>query len=432
MEGALCRSRPLWLAHMCVGLSSWLLASGVFATAVWLIGSAPEGAKLFAHLDVSVQMPNVLTAVLVLLTPEGFVARHCVLLSAVLLAVGVLGAAWLVAAAPYHTVTTSVGLLVGGVFAGVVGSLSMSVFFPFAALTADGGGGGSVAGAIAALSAGVGGCGLVAQLLSAVSDQGRALTTAGYFGAVLGVQLGGAVAFGALLLSRRGSDARLVRKVGAVGTDGGASDDVAHVGSGAREAPPEGRADGVDAAAAGAAAGAAAAEGGAARGAAARWVARHARGARAAGWPALAGVAVTCLLEFAMPGLLPFLAPPHDESALFWLTFLWAVTSVLGRALAARRTLRRLWPPNLLQGLLLAGFVACASRGTLPPLPVSAPLVGVFSALHGLVVTSAYVMSSERGVDGAAYAGLANQAGALAGSLMSLALVSSGVLPKRG
>ena len=152
---------------------------------------------------------------------------------------------------------------------------------------------------------------------------------------------------------------------------------------------------------------------------------------RRAGWHALGGIGLTCLLEYAMPGLLPFLAPPCDATTLFWLTALWAVSSIVGRALAASRTLRRLAPVNALQGLILVAAVGCAAKSAPPPLALAAPMIALFSTLHGLVVTSAYVLAAEHGVDGTAYAGLANQLGAMAGSLLSLALVSSGIIPKR-
>ena len=80
------------LALFLVGLSSWLLVSGSFAAAVWEIEAAPEGSALFAHLDVAVQAPNVVPAVLVLCSPPGFIMRHTTALSAAILAIGVFGA----------------------------------------------------------------------------------------------------------------------------------------------------------------------------------------------------------------------------------------------------------------------------------------------------------------------------------------------------
>jgi hypothetical protein len=96
------------LSLFCIGLASWLLVSGVFAAAVWEIGSAPEGRALFAHLDVAVQSPNIVPALLVLVTPPGFVLRHAELLTAILLVLGVVGAIWLTAAAELRTETASV------------------------------------------------------------------------------------------------------------------------------------------------------------------------------------------------------------------------------------------------------------------------------------------------------------------------------------
>ena len=404
MVGAAARTVPLreTVAFFCIGCSSWLLVSGVFAAAVWKIETAPEGSTLFAHLDVAIQTPNLIAALLVLATPSGFVPRHAMKLTAALLALGVFGAVWLTAAADLRTATASVGLLIGAAAGGTVGATSMVIFFPLAATTAASTA--AVARQISALSAGIGTCGVVAQVLSGAHVQGAA-----YFGVIIGVQLLGLLALAVLICARRASESTefLVRA-----TEGVAIHEVRESGGGA-STEATGPTPGAWCV---------------------RWLTRHVDGMRSTGCGALAGIGVSCVLEFAMPGLLPYLvAPSAGRLALFWLTCLWAVSSVIGRAVAARRPLRvcELVPANCLQAALLIGAIACAATQSAPPLGVAAPLVALFSIAHGLVVTSVYVLAGATDAAGTTYAGLANQGGALLGSLLSLALVSSGLLPKK-
>ncbi len=427
-------SSPLeLLALFLIGLSSWLLVSGAFAAAAWELPNSPEGAKLFSYLDVSVQLPNVVPAALVLLMPAGFSARHSAALTAGLLALGVVGSCWLMLAASVRTSSLSVGLLVGGLLGGCLGSTSMCVFFPFAASRHHG----HPERSISALSAGIGACGLVAQTLAYISDGGRRIGTRAYFAIALCWQLAGVAGFAALLLMRRGASMADRPPDGAEAADENGGHNPAkpleHASCSAGE--DAGMARGL-VRAGDATSSDESVDGGRCRrraglgGAASRWAARHALGLRAAGHANLLNVGATCAIEFAMPGLLPYLSP--DSAALFWLTALWAVSSIVGRAAAGRRAPRRLWPANVLQCALLIGAVGGASMSVPPPLGLSAPLIALFSALHGGVVTSGFIHSNTTGgAGGTAYLGLANQAGAMIGSLLSLALVSSGVLPSR-
>jgi hypothetical protein len=287
----------------------------------------------------------------------------------------------------------------------------MSVFFPLAAAATSALSEAAVARSISTLSAGVGTCGLVAQILSGARVKGAA-----YFSTLLGLQLLGLVALVALIVSRRAKSAgtpSLMRDTGGVVLQAARGEDVVPVDPDVTAADPEPHAPFE----------------------ARTWcdVTRHLHGMRAAGIGALGGIMSSCVLEFAMPGMLPYLAPPSDATALFWLTCLWAISSVVGRAIAAWRSLSvcELIPANVLQALLLGGAIACAAAQAVPPIALAAPLVALFSIAHGLVVTSAYVLASASDPAGTTYAGLANQAGALLGSLLSLLLVSTGLLPKK-
>ena len=179
-----------WLelaALVAIGASSWTLVSGVFAAAVWEVHRAdppPEGYKLFSVLDLWVQLPNLLPAFLVLFSPPGWVPAHAERLTGALLFLGLVDAVWLALGSNIATKTDSIGLILGAVGGGLLGSTSMSVFFPWAATL-----GRSAASSLTAISLGVGMCGLLAQLLAYGSDSGIAYGSGMYFSVVAGFQV---------------------------------------------------------------------------------------------------------------------------------------------------------------------------------------------------------------------------------------------------
>lgn len=370
---------PDGVALFLVGASSWTLVSGVFASAVWEIRSAPEGYALFSSIDVAVQVCNVAPAALVLLAPEGWVDANSEHLTCSLLGLGLATAAWLcLVGSRLQTASTSLGLLIGAAAAGLVGTTAMVCFFPYAATFR-----GRVS--VAALSAGVGACGLAAQILAYAADGGERFGSREYFIGVGVVQLAGLL--GQAWLRANAATAKC------------------------SEAP---RLETEEH-----------------RGTLRGWAARHGRGLRSAGEYPLVGVSVTCVLNFAMPSLLPYLNPSVcDADALFWLTALWNGSSVLGRLAASYHPLQGYVVANATQAAILAGAVAAAARAAPPPTAVSLPLVCLSSVLHGLVVTSAFVAASNAG--GTGYVGLANQVGALLGSLFALVLVRAGAIPDAG
>jgi len=407
-----------WLesfAILLIGLSSWTLVSGIFAAASWQIAEAPEGNTLFAKLDLAVQLPNLVPVALLLFTPEGWIAVQSRAMTAALLVFGLVDSLWLALAFNVRTETSSVGLLIGAGGGGLLGTLSMIVFFSFAATLQN-------SASITNMSAGVGGCGLIAQSLAYVRPGSRK-----YFLALAALQLAGVLAIAALsgpsfLRRARLSEDRLAIDMRVHNCS---SDDSENASAYAEVEPEPGRvtcptmsapttADAVE-------------HSGCAL--IRHWLARHLWGIRSAGLHPLIGVATTCVFEFSMPGLLPFLAPTDDERALFWLTAFWNVSSIVGRLAASCHTLSRFFPANAIQGsILLAAIIWPSATSTSPPIALSLGLVTLFSALHGLVVTSAYVAASGC-VSGMAYIGLANQVGALLGSLLSFLLVFGGAMP---
>lgn len=399
-------------AFLFMGASSWLLVSAVFAAAVWETQEAPESYALFAHLDVAVEVANVLPAVLVLFTREGWPSEHSELLCALLLTLGVADASWLALASSLRSEHASLGMLIGAAGSGLVGTTAMVSFFPFAAARRG-------RSSIAQLSAGVGCSGLIAQVFAAASHGGTAFGSRTYFCVVGAWQLAGALAFGYLLATRRGREeaADSPRCCHELQLRALSSSSAGYPTDGLRQSPLS---EGV----------AGAAMGGV-QGLVRSWVRRHQRGMALAGHASLLGVALSCVLEFAMPGLLPFLCAAGDKSALFWLTALWNVMSIVGRLAASVRVLTWFAPSNGVQALILGGAIACATIEWVPPLALSLASVASFSALHGLVVTSAFVSAGKHGHEGTVYAGLANQAGALLGSLLTMLLVSTGLVVKK-
>ena len=104
---------------------------------------------------------------------------------------GLVDALWLAFASSLRSETASVGLIVGAVGGGMVGTAAMVFFFPLAARLGG-------ASSIAAMSAGAGACGLAAFLISAASRTGEAFGTGSYFLLVSTLQATGLVAFGCL------------------------------------------------------------------------------------------------------------------------------------------------------------------------------------------------------------------------------------------
>lgn len=391
---------PCWqfTALFFVGLSSWLLVSGVFAAAAWAVKDAPEKNALFSHLDVAVQTANLVPAILVLLTPKGWVGRHSRHLTGLLLALGTIAALWLLFAANFHTATASVGLLVGSAASGILGCTSMIAFFPYAASFGN-------PMALTALSVGVGGCGLVAFVLSALSKTTPILSHAqGYFGIVLFLQLIGIASFFAL--GRQGKKdslhpgAELVQPstTEAAGRTEPLSQTSADLEQG--------------------------------KSCTAGWLQRHIDAIRRTTLAPLIGIMLTAMLQYAMPGLLPYLCPKSadgkaDVGTLFLLTAFWNGSALPGRILAGIYPLQNFCVANLVQALIMAAAIVCSSSHQAPPLSLALPAVIVFSMLHGLVVTACFLAADATGgLTGTAYCGLFNQIGAWSGSMLSLAIVA--------
>ena len=76
----------------------------------------------------------------------------------------------------------------------------------------------------------------------------------------------------------------------------------------------------------------------------------------------------------------------------------------------------------------IVGLAASANEWDLP-LPLSLLLLISLAALHGLVLSSCFVLVGNAGTEKTAYAGLANQIGSLTGAALQSIVIHGGFLP---
>eukprot|EP00240_Pyramimonas_obovata_P004737 CAMPEP_0118939144 /NCGR_PEP_ID=MMETSP1169-20130426/28083_1 /TAXON_ID=36882 /ORGANISM="Pyramimonas obovata, Strain CCMP722" /LENGTH=396 /DNA_ID=CAMNT_0006883337 /DNA_START=125 /DNA_END=1319 /DNA_ORIENTATION=- len=378
------------------GLGSWLIVSGLFAEGGYLALHTPEGLTLFAKLDFIIQFGNIAPAAIVLLASSW--ARHnssllvCGLLGLALTTLLVLTQAWSVTVGG-----TSVILLGSAAAAGVVGTTSMVVLFPWAAQSPHS------ALAVGSLSAGVGSCGVATHLLSGF--QGLALgrtpllfSASTYFALLGSIQLLSTAAFITILVKLppavysssesyqqlAGDDEDEFSRPSLVGgadtAEGSAAD-----GMGIAAAAADGAGD-VTACATKASWG--------------RGAARLMRATRAK-MPAYSSecnvpfvaIFISCFTEFATPGLLPYLFAPENRttSRLFALTSGYLCSSVFGRVVTVvngkwqRANASLLFGIGVIVQTAIFIYLLGATHGAVPPLPpqLAVPLVVLFSFAMG-------------------------------------------------
>ena len=470
-----------YVAFFVLGIGSWTLVSAVFAEASFFAAHLPEGKAIFAQLDLAVQCANAVPALLVVLLP-GLLDQRLVGVTGVLFVLS-LGCALLLAFG-WHDSST---LLAASFVAGVVGTTSMVTFFPLVAPF------GVVS--VSALSCGVGLCGLVTLLLAVaqgMADTRQLRFSVGtYFGILLVLQVAAGAGFAAVVMWRKrhlrqaGQQqqqlARLIEEGGDGGGGGGgraADDGEASSGSAASSSTiPVRRRPWLRQCAPSPSLGSSAKASGAYY-----WCDRDTLSSplvRRAVYPCTM-IAWTCVLQYAVPGLLPYLADQASKddpsSVTFMLTFAFFLGSALGRFGVALYRPKRLALLNLAQTALCIYAVVVASlvqhghhdphpsqpsaprpppaaaptspgnnnssssndnnnNGTVtasvpkPPYWISIVLMCAFSFLHGATVTLVFGSVSDSPVL-TRWCGLANQAGAGLGSLVTFLLVTLGVLGK--
>jgi hypothetical protein len=147
----------------------------------------------------------------------------------------------------------------------------------------------------------------------------------------------------------------------------------------------------------------------------------------------MAAIFVSCFLEFAAPGLIPYQVPegPDHAANSFWVTVFYLSGSLIGRLLTAVVSFKRFTLLNVLQGGTLVYMLVVARMTTISiPLPISIVVIAAGSAIHGYIVTEVFQTCREA-MDSArssAVAGLANQVGALMGSVFVFVLVSCSLI----
>ena len=147
----------------------------------------------------------------------------------------------------------------------------------------------------------------------------------------------------------------------------------------------------------------------------------------------IAAIFVSCFLEFAAPGLIPYQVPkgPDHAANSFWVTVFYLSGSLIGRLLTAVVSFKKFTLLNILQGGTLVYMLVVARMTTVSmPVSVSIVIVAVGSAIHGYIVTEVFQTCREA-TDSArtsAVAGLANQVGALLGSVFVFVLVKMSLI----
>lgn len=146
----------------------------------------------------------------------------------------------------------------------------------------------------------------------------------------------------------------------------------------------------------------------------------------------MAAVFVTCVSEFAMPGIIPYLVPCGEDHASqsFWVTLCYLTGSLLGRMMTALRHYRGLTLLNMLQFAGLVYGIVISRLEDPFPVWISTIIITVFSMLHGYIVTEVFLVLGHSARQ-AAVGGLMNQAGALTGSLVTFAMVKSHIIVAR-
>ena len=149
----------------------------------------------------------------------------------------------------------------------------------------------------------------------------------------------------------------------------------------------------------------------------------------------LRNIFLSCAMEYAVPGLIPYLckdsgSKTDPSSRAFWLTTFFFLGSMMGRVISAfygryfstsRLNLLNVCACTLLLYMLWVAHAVHNGGKHIPPFQVSCCFVALFSLLHGFIVTRAFVRAA--GLFGITFTGLANQLGALFGSLVMYILV---------
>ena len=419
----------------CIGMATWLLTSGIFTEDNQLKRELPEGNRIFANSDVSLEMGNIIPAIFVLYFSRTLKNNINKVVLLVLLGNVFTG---LFIAFFYHITagSTSWCFLVGSFMAGASGSLSMVSFFAFASNFGSS--------AIAALSTGIGLTGFIALMVGIAQDLNTPPVKFGvsvYFLSLTGVVLLSIGAYTLIITQFRGntrdpsdpSSSLLPRKGGKMRSsllasmDQDPDDEIIMYDELNVDSPVRLQNTSVDRTEARSCA-AIAHE---------YIVAPPVDGFRrvVASRPyVFFAIFLSCLTEFGVPSMLPFLIPCNhrNEGLGFWMTFCFLTGSIGGRVLTALKSYRKFGVLNTLQTFFFIVLITVAAlqrnewETYVVPLPLSLACMFLLSFVHGYIVTEVF-QSVADDTEMSTWAGLINQAGALSGSFCFFMIVSAGV-----
>ena len=414
-----------------VGWSTWLLTSGIFTEVNHLQCVLPEKDQLFADSDFSLEMGNVIPAILVLYFGRTILKAHFRKVVAVVLVGNVITC---ICMALFYKTTlggSSVVFLATCFFAGACGATSMVSFFAFASEYGPS--------AVASLSTGIGMTGLIA-LLDGIAQRLNtppvAFSSTIYFLILVAVL---AVSLGAYFLivtrfERARRDTALMSLLGNSSMlEADSMDEIILYEEQSNESERSlGGYDGIDSNST-------------------RKNKRSACFTRVVlaffhtpveGFkrvvlerpsPFLA-IYLSCVTEFGIPAILPYFIPCvyRNNGMSFWMTFCFLTGSIGGRILTAVRSYRNFAILQMVQTMFFAYLVIVASLQTnihdryVVPLPVSLTCMFMLSFTHGYIVTEVFQSVSDS-TEMSSWAGLINQAGALTGSFLLFIIVHIGV-----
>jgi hypothetical protein len=494
--GRPCARAQTWAVFFLFGTLSWTLVTALFAEAAYFQRVLPEGQAIFADLDAAMELGNVVPALLFAwVSSERALRKHNARITYAVVGVAIGTAAlwaatWDITVGPGGSATgsatgsagsagsagrTSLFALLAAWLSGAVGSTSMVAFFNFAAQYGPD--------AISATSVGIGACGLVtnvlgiAQGLPRLKDRGKSNSSHAGNGSTRGSHSGSGLpvvassSSWAVQVSSASSDdaggddgllfgpsifflavgAWLILSAGAIlltklrccalsVPNGHAALSDRKEGSGSSSSRLRAQlrdAEGADVAVNATAPlpvglleeGQDRQDGVGKKGLA--FIDSALSALRENPGP-MAAIFLSCLTQFAMPGLVPYLVPCGSDHASnsFWVTLFYLTGSLLGRIVTVAFHCERFTLLNTVQtsGLVYAIIV---TRMTVPlPVWVSIIVITAFSSVHGYIVTEViHIVGTS--AQKSAVGGLMNQFGALTGSLCTFLLVKMAVIVKR-
>ena len=435
-KSSLRKKFPLFFSFFLIGISSWLLVTGIFTECNVLVYNkiSPEGKNIFAASDLAIEMGNVVPFMLVVYF-SNFLDKNIKSIVGAVIVFEIFTALFLAFAYNKIVADSSILFLVGGFFSGVGGSTSMMCYFAFSSQY------GSTA--ITALSTGIGTTGLIGLSLGIAQGANSppvhyspfvyfvcmaaiiSLSLIGYWIARTKLKKPNDLLLKSSLLDQHNPDEiiqfpddseddlrNLMRR-----SSSNASTAVWDDNYNQLFAPKGSCFDNFFSAI----------------------IPPIVKGFKenimARPSPFLA-IYISCLTEFGVPSILPFLIPSSLEKtgASFWMTFFFLTGSIGGRILTSIWSYRNFAVLNCIQtGLFIYLIAICSlqrsNSNAIVPLPISFFLMFLLSFVHGFIVTEVFQVVSDSKIL-SSWAGLSNQAGALSGSLITFAIVQMGLFKK--